>query len=186
MNTEKDRILSELLLVRYRRGESRAFDELVKHWHDRLFYYLMRLVSNEEDAWDSLQETWVALARDADRLREPSGVVMWLYKTARHKAMDRLRERYDDRTVSMECAEMPAEELDTVFFAVEDVELIHDALEQLPLCHREVLTLYFLRDLTMEEISQVLGIALGTVKSRLHNGKIALRLRLEKEGARVE
>jgi RNA polymerase sigma factor (sigma-70 family) len=182
LNTEKDRIVSELLLIRYLRGDTSAFDELVRHWQGRLFYYVMRLLSNEEDAWDALQDTWIAVARNAGKLSEPHSLVPWLYKIARNKAVDRLKTRYDQQAVSMDCDDIAAAEEDVGITSFADADLVHAALEKVSLGHREVLTLYFLRDLTMEEISQVLAVAPGTIKSRLHFAKKALRAVLEEEG----
>ncbi|MDO8586719.1 MAG: sigma-70 family RNA polymerase sigma factor [Armatimonadota bacterium] len=174
------------MLIRYRRGDIAALDELVRLWEDRLFYYIRRLVNDEEDAWDALQDTWLALVKGIGKLRETSGLAPWLYKTARNKAMDRLRSKYDDRTVSFDCEEVPEVADGPEEFAFEDAELAHTALAKLSLCHREALTLYFLEDLTIDEISQVLGIALGTVKSRLHYAKKALKAILEEEGYQDE
>ncbi len=182
MNSQKDLILSELLLIRHRRGDAAAMDELVTLWEGRLFYYIMRLVSNEEDAWDALQDTWLAFVKGVDKLRDPHALVLWLYRTARHKAMDRLRTRYDDRSVSMDGEEVPEVDEGGEEFGFEDAELVHSKLAELSLPHREVLTLFFLEDLSIEEISQVLESAPGTVKSRLHYAKKALRTILEEEG----
>ena len=183
MSTERDRILSELMLVRYRAGDPSALDELVKHWEGRLFYYIMRLVSNEDDAWDALQDTWFALARTIDRLRDPRGLVVWLYKTARHKALDRLRERYKHRTVSVEDEQIAEVEEGVETFTFEDAEQVHCALGKISVPHREALTLFFLEDLSVAEIAKLLGIATGTVKSRLHFARKALRAVIEAEEA---
>jgi RNA polymerase sigma-70 factor, ECF subfamily len=182
LNTDKDRIVSELLVIRYRRGDTAALEELVRLWEHRLFYYISRLVSNEEDAWDALQDTWLALVRSIGKLRGTSGLAPWLYKTARNKAIDRLRGRYNDRTVSIECDDVPEMADGPDEFAFENAELAHQALARLSLPHREALTLFFLEDLTIEEISQVLAIAPGTVKSRLHYAKKAVKAILEEEG----
>jgi len=184
LTTERDRIFSELMLVRYRRGDTSAFDELVKHWEGRLFYYIMRLVSDEDDGWDALQDTWFALARGIDRLQEPRDIVLWLYKTARHKAIDRLRDRYKHRTVSAECEELPEVEERVEPFTFEDAEQVHCALGKISALHREVLTLFFLEDLSVAGIAEVLGIPTGTVKSRLHFARRALRAVIEAEEAR--
>jgi RNA polymerase sigma-70 factor (ECF subfamily) len=181
-NPERDRTISELLLIRYRRGDAAALDELVRLWEDRLFYYIRRLVSDEEDACDALQDTWLALVKGIGKLRNPNGLATWLYKTARNKAMDRLRSKYSDRTVLMECEDIAEVAEGPEEFAFEDAELAHSALAKLSLCHREALTLHFLQDLTIDETSQVLRIAPGTVKSRLHYAKKALRAILEEEG----
>jgi len=183
LDAEKDRLISELLLVRYHRGDASALDELVRHWEGKLFYYVMRLVSNEDDAWDALQETWMALVRGIGKLREPPSLVLWLYRTARHKAMDRLRARYDDRTVSLEGEEVAAVEEGVSEFTSEDAEQVHGALGKISVPHREVLTLFFLEDLSIQEIADLLAIPSGTVKSRLHFAKQALRAVLEEEEA---
>ena len=91
----------------------------------------MRLVSNEEDAWDALQETWLALIKGIDKLRDPRALVLWLYKTARHKAMDRLRTRYDDRRVSMDGEEIPEFDEGGEECGFEDAELVHSKLAEL-------------------------------------------------------
>ena len=186
MNTERDRIVSELLLIRCRRGDAAALDELIRLWEDRLFYYIRRLVSDEEDTWDALQDTWLAVVKGVGKLRDTSSVVSWLYKTARNKAMNRLRSRYDDRTVSMDCEDFSDDVESSEEFTVEDAELAHAALAKLSLPHREVLTLFFLEDLSIDEMSQILAVAPGTVKSRLHYAKKALKAILEKEGYGLE
>ncbi len=183
MSADRDRIISELMLVRYRRGDASALDELVKHWEGRLFYYIMRLVSNEDDGWDALQDTWFALIGSIHKLREARDLVPWLYKTARHKAMDRLRERYKHRTVSVEEEEIAGVEEGVETFAFEDADQVHRALGRISVAHREALTLFFLEDLSVAEIAEVLGIATGTVKSRLHFARKALRAIIEAEEA---
>ncbi len=64
---------------------------------------------------------------------------------------------------------------DCAFIAFNDAEQVHHALDQLPLAQREALALYFLEDLSIDDIAAVLGVAVGTVKSRLHYGKQAIR-----------
>lgn len=181
MNTDNDLIYSELLFIRYLRGDKTALEELARYWEKRLFYYISRLVDNEEDAWDALQDTWVAFIRNTSKLREPRKLVMWLYKTARHKAMDKLRERYDNRTVPMECEDIPAAEECSETF--EDAQQVHKALGEISVHHREVLTLFFMEDLLIDEIAEVLDTPVGTVKSRLHFARKALRAVIEKEEA---
>ena len=142
-------------------------------WERPLFYYLRRLAPSEEDAWDLLQETWMKVFRAIDTLRDPRTLPAFLYATARNTAISRLRLRGDDRQISS-YAEEPSQ-LDCAFIAFDSAEQVHHALDQLPLPQREAVTLYFLEDLSIEQIAQVLDIAPGTVKSRLHYGKQAIR-----------
>ncbi len=181
MNTDRDKIYSELLLVRYQRGDQAALEELVRFWEKRLFYYISRLVDNEEDAWDALQDTWVGLVRNVSKLRDPQSLVMWLYRIARNSAMNKLRSRYSDREYLAESEKMIEADDAAEEFSFEDAHEVHLALGKLSPPHREVLTLHFLEDFSVDEISQILSVAPGTVKSRLHYAKRALRTILEEE-----
>ncbi|HET6455427.1 MAG TPA: sigma-70 family RNA polymerase sigma factor [Armatimonadota bacterium] len=182
MITDRERIYNELLVLRCRRREDGAMEELVHRWEKRLFYYIRRLVSDEEDACDVLQETWLKAIRGIATLRDPGILPMWLYRIARNTAMSRLRGRYADKAViEDEPGEIP-DNGDS--FTFEDAEQVHYGLSRISLPHREVLTLYFLEDLSVDEIAEVLGVASGTVKSRLHFAKKALRAVLEQEAVR--
>lgn len=181
LNTAMDHAKSELLLIRYRRGDSSALDELVRLWQDRLFYYIRRLVSDEEDAWDAVQETWLSFVKNVDGLRDPSSLVMWLYKIARHKAMDRMRRRYRDQVLQLEDEDVADAHHQPDLVSFEDAQQVHSALGKLSVPHREVLTLFFLEDLSVEQIAEVVGVAVGTVKSRLHFARKAIRSIIETE-----
>src|SRR5918999_1425876 len=91
LTTDAERIRQELLVRRCQKGERRALEELVGTWEKRLFFYVRRLVSDEQDAWDALQETWLKVFRGLHTLREPASLPMWLYRIARNTAMGRLR-----------------------------------------------------------------------------------------------
>jgi RNA polymerase sigma factor (sigma-70 family) len=139
-----------------------------------LFYYLRRLAPSEADAWELLQETWLKLFRSLKSLRDPHTLPAFLYTTARNTAISRLRNRnfdnhepYPDSTAADQSSDDVA--------AFDDAEQIHHALDQLPLVQREALTLYFLQDLSLEEMASVLDVPLGTAKSRLHYAKLAVR-----------
>lgn len=184
LSTERDLIYYELLVLRCRRRDEGAMEELIHHWERRLLYYVRRLVSDEEDAWDVMQETWLKVVRQIGMLREPRSLPMWLYRIARNTAMSRLRGRYADRAMldEEEVAEDLPEQADSSTF--EDAEQVHYALGKLSLPHREALTLFFLEDLSVDEIARLLGVAVGTVKSRLHFAKKALRAVIEQEECR--
>lgn len=184
MGTEKELIYYELLILRCRRHDKGALEELIRYWEKRLFYYVRRLVDNEEDAWDVLQETWLKVIRSIGSLREPRSLPTWLYRIARNTAMSCLRSRYADQALLDENGKLADIEQNGDEFGFEDADQVHHALGQVSLPHREVLTLHFLEDLSVDEIAEVLGVAQGTVKSRLHYAKRALQGVLEREEAR--
>jgi RNA polymerase sigma-70 factor (ECF subfamily) len=159
------------LVTRCQRGDRNAFGEIVSLWERSLFYYLRRIAPSEADTWDILQETWLKVFRSIGSLRDPRTLPAFLYTTARHVAINRLKIRDEPSPAIQE--EQAAG--NCAFIAFDDAEQVHHALDQLPLPQREALTLYFLEDLSIDDISSVLGVPVGTVKSRLHYGKQAIR-----------
>jgi len=75
--TEKQAIYYELLVLQCRRDQKDALEELVGSWERRLFYYIRRLVEDEQDAWQVLQETWVRVLQGIRKLREPRKLPAW-------------------------------------------------------------------------------------------------------------
>lgn len=174
-------IQCELLVLRFQRNDQAAASELVALFEKPLLYYLRRLVGSEDDAWDMLQETWISTFRTLPNLRDARMLPAFLYKTGRNRAMLLLRRRNADLRLYS-----TAEALHSCYepepsFTSEDAAAIHIGIDKIALPHREALTLYFLQDLTIDEIAMVLCIPPGTVKSRLHYAKQALRKFLDKE-----
>lgn len=184
--TRKDAIYCELLVLRCQRGQKDALEELVRDWQMRLFYYICRLVDDEQTAWQVLQETWVKVLRNIGKLREPRKLPAWLYSIARKTAISHLRAEYRERAFFEADGTAKNTEQDDCELSFEDAEQVHYGLGRISLPHREILTLFFLRDLSLEEIARVLSIPRGTVKSRLHYARRALRTVLEKEDQRYE
>jgi len=170
-----DRQLLEtaLLVVRCQRGDRTAFEAIVQLWERSLFYYLRRLAASESDAWELLQETWLKSFRSLDSLRDPRAFPAFLYRIARNAAISRFRKREFEQVESYP-NEVPDESANHVD-AFDNAEAVHCALDQLPLLQREALTLFFLEDLSLDEMAALLEVPLGTVKSRIHNAKAAMR-----------
>jgi RNA polymerase sigma-70 factor, ECF subfamily len=172
--SDKQMLESAVLAVRWQRGDRSAFEEIVRLWEQPLFYYLRRLAPSEADAWEWLQETWLKLFRSLNSLRDPHTLPAFLYTTARNTAVSHLRSRNFDNHESYPESAADDQSSDDIA-AFDDAEQIHHALDQIPLLQREALTLYFLQDLSLEEMANVLDVPLGTVKSRLHYAKLAMR-----------
>ena len=174
MSADKQILESAILVTRCQRGDGEAFAGIVRLWERPLFYYLRRLAPSEADAWDLLQDTWLRVFRAIKTLRDPRTLPAFLYTTARNVARARLRLRPEPEQ------QQPSDlqnggSLDCAFLAFDDAERVHHALDRLSLPQREALTLYFLEDLSIDDIAGVLGVPAGTVKSRLHYGKQAIR-----------
>ncbi|UCG58354.1 MAG: RNA polymerase sigma factor [Phycisphaerales bacterium] len=184
--TEKQATYYELLILRCRRGRRDALEELVRRWEMRLFYYIRRLVEDEQDAWQVLQDTWVSVLGGIGKLRQPRTLPAWLYRIARNTAISHRRRNSIRQTLPLQDAAPDGIEESADGPLFEDAEQVHYGLARISLHHREVLTLFFLQDLSTEEIADVLEIPRGTVRSRLYHAKRALKAILEREERKYE
>lgn len=182
MPTDTRQLRDELLVLRCQLGEPTAFDELIRTWEARLLYYLRRLVPQEADAWDALQRTWLAVVRDVHRVKEPRALRAWLYRVARNQAASHCRREHLHRSRVDEEADPDGVAAADWTPAADEAERVHAALAQLSLPHREVVALHFLEQMPLDEIAEVTGAPVGTVKSRLHYAKSALKRLLETGG----
>lgn len=174
MTDAVDRLYEQMLVVRIQSGDERAFAELVERYHDRLRYYVRRLLAGSGQTDDVLQDVWLAVFRRIHTLRNPAAVRVWLYRVARNAALMKHR---GDRTRMVPLSESAAlapvaEEQE---FEAEDAARIHTGLGRLRPEHREILLLRFLEQMSYEQIAEVVGCPLGTVRSRIHYAKRELR-----------
>ncbi len=179
--TEKEAIYYELLVLRCRRGQREALEEVVRTWEQRLFYYIRRLVGDEQEAWQILQDTWLKVLRSIGRLQEPRNLPAWLYGIARNTAFSHLRTKCAEQSFITSQADVANDQQTGPDLEFDDVERVQHGLERISLEHRDVLTLFFLEDLTTEQIAKVMNVPVGTVKSRLYYAKRALKNVLEAE-----
>lgn len=176
---ELSRLEETLWVIQARGGRLDAFTRLVNRYEAPLLYFLRRLIRNPEQALDAYQEVWLDAWRGLPKLLVPEAFRVWIYKIARARAArfirNEIREHEKLRAFS---------EADSINAAqpepTHDAEAVHLALEHLPPDQREVLTLFYLNDLTLEEIASVIERPVGTVKSRLHSARASLRRIIEK------
>ncbi len=181
MSLNKKEIYLELLVLRCQQADRQALEELVRCFEKRLYYYIHRLVSDEQDVWNILQETWLKVIGSIGRLREPDLITIWLYSIARHTILDYRRGKYAEAmrfSLQEPSADIPE---DTGSAKFENVQLVHYALGRLSPAHREVLTLHFLEELPLEAIAAIIGTSVGTVKSRLFYARQNLKNLIERE-----
>jgi RNA polymerase sigma-70 factor (ECF subfamily) len=180
LTDDLDRIEERLTVLLAQQGDLDAFGRLVDRYDNRLNYFVRRILGETDGALDLLQSVWLIVHRRLRRLQSPDAFRVWLYRIAHDQAVTELR-RKTRRSVLFEgtavCHPLDVASVDDSTF--ENAELVHVALRDLTVDHRRVLTLRFLEDMSIEEIAEVVGCGLGTVKSRLHYAKLALRRRIE-------
>lgn len=166
----------EALLRRVGRGSADALEELYRRHADGLFWFLLKLAGDRMLAEEILQDTLLAVWRGADGFAGRAQVRTWMYGIARRQAHNRLRAVRPAEAGLDELGEPAAgdpgpEELALVGA---DRDRVRAAVDRLGLVHREVIMLAFGAELSQAEIAAVVGIPVGTVKSRLYHARAAL------------
>lgn len=161
-----------------RRREPEILHVLIVQYQHRLLRYLVHLSGNRDLAEDLFQETWVRVLERGHQYDGRSAFCTWLYGIARNLAIDHMRRKspvsldelmQDDEEPPVDPVhtEPPVSELAARH---QQAAHIREALSHIPIQFRETLVLRFQDDLSLEEISTLTRVPLGTVKSRLHRG----------------
>jgi RNA polymerase sigma-70 factor (ECF subfamily) len=170
----ENRAQYEWMALRCQTGEAGAFEDLIAVMERPLLYYAASLTGNPDSALDVLQEVWLRVFRTIRKLQDPASVRSWLYSITHGIAVDRIRKNYSrEQAEKVQFEEF--DEAQETSLANEDAAAIHLALSQIGIKHREVLVLHFLEELSLAEIAAVVGCSEGTVKSRIHYAKRAMK-----------
>ncbi|MDP6124227.1 MAG: sigma-70 family RNA polymerase sigma factor [Candidatus Latescibacteria bacterium] len=181
------RMLSdEELLAESIEGDVAAFEVIVNRYKDRLFNFVVRFVGDESTAQDLVQDTFLRAYRKRESFKAIAKFSTWIYTIAGNLARSELRRRKRWRFLSI--GARPEEEGGGGFELEDntnrpdlhaDTELvqqkINEAISNLPERYREAVLLRDVQQLDYEEISQILGVPLGTVKSRINRGRLRLQ-----------
>lgn len=169
------------LLKRIARGDMQAFDALYQRHSAALYTYILRLTRNQQQAEDILQETFIAVWRNAHQYTGRAQVRSWLFSIAHRRTMDWIRsvanvneteagDTIEEWLMEDQHSSDPAWEPSASYG--EEIRL---ALDDLSPEHRAVIELAFYYDLSYVEIAEVLGCPLGTVKSRIYAARQQLQ-----------
>lgn len=179
----------EAEIAKLRRRDPDALAALIERYQYRLYRYLLRLVGSPTTAEDLFQQTWLRVVEKIRRYDTRRSFEAWLFSVARNLTIDHLRRRQPESldepppSGKLLAERLPATSPDALeqFLQWERVNLLTEKIGELPAIHREVLTLRFEEEMKLEEISEVTGAPLSTVKSRLRRALESLRQRLETE-----
>lgn len=153
-------------------------EELFRLHNVPLWHYLRRMLGRD-DVTDLQQEVWLSVLRGIARLKSPEAFVVWFYRIARSKAFTRPAGGPTHRSLDADGPLEPTAVIPEPEFTAADTELIRAGLGHLSPEHREVIVLRYMEDLSYEQIAAIAGCTTGTVRSRLHYAKLALRPHLE-------
>ncbi len=161
-----------------RHGDPDAWDTLFRRYQLPLYSYVTDLIRDPQSALDLVQEVFLRAVRHLDSLREDARFGSWLFGIAHQQVIQfwRRRGRQPLATEPVpEDSEASDPEPGLDLMRREDGSRLLAALDALPEAHRGVLLLHYLEDFPLAEIAVITGVPLGTVKSRLHHARRALR-----------
>ena len=166
------------LLAEIAGGVEQAFVELYRRRHNDVYRFAFAMAKSRSFAQDVTQEVFLNVLQNAHRFDSAKGFVRaWLFGCARHVTLDRLR--LERRWTDDLPADLTAIDSDERLLADQRVERLHAAIARLPVEYREALVLAELQELTYAETAAVLDCPVGTVRSRLHRGRVLLTAMLD-------
>jgi len=193
----QDVAFDQMLVDRFKQGDQSAFEQMVERYWDRIYAMVNQLLRNTQDAEEVTQDTFIRAHRGLVNFRGESAFSTWLYQIATNLARNRYWywwRRKRDQTVSFDqpvgtdnettLAEIFPAELESPEDATvtqEFVNRIGECMNKLSPKHREILILRNVKNLSYEEIAAILGISVGTVKSRIARARESLRAKMGDE-----
>ncbi|MDM5214844.1 RNA polymerase sigma factor SigW [Peribacillus sp. RS7] len=171
------------------KGDHNAFGEIVEIYKDKVFQICFRMLGNRQEAEDLAQEAFVRAFVNIRSFNIQMKFSTWLYRIATNLCIDRLRKKKPDYYLDAEVAgteglnmysqiasdmAKPEEEVESL----ELQETIQVEIMKLPEKYRSVIVLKYIEELSLKEISEILDLPVGTVKTRIHRGREALRKQL--------
>lgn len=170
----------KVLIKKCQRGDRQAFDALIRLYYDYVSGFLLKTTADESLAEDLTQETFLKMIRSMDRF-DPCGSASfgtWLITIAKNCYIDHLRR---NRVHLADIAELPIEGGESVADEVErrlEYERVLRAMETLPPEQALAIRLKYVEDMTLAQIARRFGVEPKTVKSRIHDGTVKLRKKL--------
>ncbi len=180
-----------LLIRRLQQRDERAFEEVVRLYQHKVFNLVYRMLGNREEAEDVAQEVFVTVFKSIDSFRGEAKFSTWLYRIAANHCKNRMkylgRRSYKstgelDEAAEREMYASPNSQLrphvdgpDAVLEGLQLERMVQEGIASLDEEHRELIVLRDVEDLSYDEIGSITKLAEGTVKSRLHRARMALK-----------
>lgn len=179
-----------LLIRKLRERDEKAFREIVETYGDRVYNLTYRMLGNREEAEDVSQEVFITIFKSIDSFRGDSKFSTWLYRIAVNHCKNRIKylarrhdrdqSEYDEEALREQAAgaataPSPSPRPDKQLEGVELEQIMQRCIAQLEEEHRLVIVLRDVEDLSYEEICAITNLPTGTVKSRLHRARLALK-----------
>lgn len=167
------------LIERCRRGDQTAYQSLYKLYARAMYNVGYRIVQNEDEAQDVLQEAFISAFRSLDNYRGDASFGSWIKRIVVNKALNAVSRRKLDPIPENEDWDIAEPETDATYRGELTVDRVKKGIAQLPDGYRNVLSLYLIEGYDHQEIAEIMGFTESTSKSQLNRAKAKLRELLE-------
>jgi len=178
---DKFKFSDEKLILRFQEGDINAYNELVKRYKDRLLNFVFRYFNNVEQAEDVVQDTLIKLYTHASYYKNVAKFSTWIFTIAKNNALTELRKNKRKKTDSLWTDDGKFIDISSKEESVESkvqneiaIDQLNKFLDEIPENFRIAVVLRDFQELSYEEISKILEIPIGTIKSRINRGRIQL------------
>ena len=178
---DKFKLSDEKLILRFQEGDINAYNELVKRYKDRLLNFVFRYFNNREQAEDVVQDTLIKLYTHASYYKNIAKFSTWIFTIAKNNALTELRKNKRKQTDSLWTDDGKVIDINsndqTLDRKVQNeiaVDQLNKFLDEIPENFRMAVVLRDFQELSYDEISKILEIPIGTIKSRINRGRIQL------------
>lgn len=181
---KKNQLTDEELIKRFQKGDLWAFEEIVIRYRGRLTNFVYRYINNSEEAKDLVQDTFLKLYQNKHAYREIAKFSTWIYTIAGNLAKTLLRKRKTRKIIFIsqlgpddKGLDLPANDRtsQSIVEGIFEEKIIQDAISKLPEHFRIAIILRDVQELSYEEISNIIGKPIGTVKSRINRARLRLQ-----------
>ena len=182
--SEGNKYTDEDLIARFQNGDEYAFDEIVNRYKDRLLNFVFRFIGQIDESEDIVQDTFLKVYKNKNAYQNIARFSTWIYTIAGNLAKTELRKRKRRRIFSISRMGIDDKEFELPSTAITPEEhtestfnekLIQNAIQKLPEKFRTVIILRDIQELSYDEISKIIGVPLGTIKSRVNRARLKLR-----------
>ena len=166
---QKDKAYIAYLAGRSKLGDRVSLGALIQHFSPRLFAHAYRLLGHREEAKDAVQEAWVEIMRGLPKLREDTAFLAWAYRITSRRCARQIDRNVKERSLE---ADMPDD-------AFEDAPSVRAAIERLNPVQAATIRLFYIEEMSVNEVAVAMDVPEGTVKSRLSAARTELKNHLK-------
>lgn len=164
----------ELLVMDAKQANEQAFTELFQYFNPGLLRFSYKICKNEQIAHDAVQNAWIKITKSLKHLQDPRAFKSWAYQATRWKTLDLIKRHAKENALQVD---EPIEGFSLKQSDSDDLLLQH--INELPDIDKQTIYLFYLEQMSLQEVSLILEVPVGTVKSRLNRARKLLKQKMD-------